>query len=212
MNTELPTIANTIKKGFAYVSTRKHVVEKQILRGVSGVLKPGTMTLILGQPGSGKSSLMRVLSGRFSASKHVHVGGDFAHSCSGGGLPEHEEAQYVHGSDEENEAARMAAQSLYKHQTDVIIRQLGLENCQDTVIGDVMLRGVSGGERKRVTTGEMAFGNKNVMMLGEISTGLYSAATFGIVSTQRSLAKKFCKTIVISLLQPSPEVLSFSMM
>ncbi|EEY61563.1 ATP-binding Cassette (ABC) Superfamily [Phytophthora infestans T30-4] len=69
-----------------------------------------------------------------------------------------------------------------------------------------MLRGVSGGERKRVTTGEMAFGNKFVLMMDEISTGLDSAATFDIISTQRSLAKTFNKTIVISLLQPSPEV------
>ncbi|GMF63927.1 unnamed protein product [Phytophthora fragariaefolia] len=69
-----------------------------------------------------------------------------------------------------------------------------------------MLRGVSGGERKRVTTGEMAFGNKYAMMMDEISTGLDSAATFDIITTQRSLAKKFRKTVVISLLQPSPEV------
>ncbi|KAG3110524.1 hypothetical protein C6341_g27899 [Phytophthora cactorum] len=69
-----------------------------------------------------------------------------------------------------------------------------------------MLRGVSGGERKRVTTGELSFGNKYVMMMDEISTGLDSAATFDIITTQRSLAKKFHKTVVISLLQPSPEV------
>ncbi|KAF1792156.1 P-loop containing nucleoside triphosphate hydrolase [Phytophthora cactorum] len=69
-----------------------------------------------------------------------------------------------------------------------------------------MLRGVSGGERKRVTTGEMAFGNQPVLMMDEISTGLDSAATFDIVSTQYNLAKSLGKTVVISLLQPSPEV------
>ncbi|KAI9979825.1 hypothetical protein PInf_027801 [Phytophthora infestans] len=95
---------------------------------------------------------------------------------------------------------------MYKHHPDIIVRQLGLENCQSTVVGDTMLRGVSGGERKRVTTGEMAFGNKFVLMMDEISTGLDSAATLDIISTQRSLAKTFNKTIVISLLQPSPEV------
>ncbi|GMF13031.1 unnamed protein product [Phytophthora lilii] len=69
-----------------------------------------------------------------------------------------------------------------------------------------MLRGVSGGERKRVTTGEMAFGKNYVMLMDEISTGLDSAATLDIVTTLRSLAKTFRKTVVISLLQPSPEV------
>ncbi|RLN53541.1 hypothetical protein BBP00_00009273 [Phytophthora kernoviae] len=69
-----------------------------------------------------------------------------------------------------------------------------------------MMHGVSGGERKRVTKGEMAFGSNYVMMMDEISTGLDSVATFAIIATQRSIANKFCKTVVISLLQPSPEV------
>ncbi|POM67096.1 ATP-binding cassette (ABC) Superfamily [Phytophthora palmivora] len=69
-----------------------------------------------------------------------------------------------------------------------------------------MVRGVSGGKRKRTTTGEMAFGSKYVMMMDKISTGLDSAATFNIISTQRSIARRFRKTVVMSLLQPSPEV------
>ncbi|KAG3235519.1 hypothetical protein PI124_g19450 [Phytophthora idaei] len=95
---------------------------------------------------------------------------------------------------------------MFKHYPDIVIQQLGLNNCQNTIVGDAMTRGVSGGERKRVTTGEMEFGNKYVMMMDEISTGLDSAATFDIITTQRSIAKKFRKTVVISLLQPSPEV------
>ncbi|KAG6621390.1 ATP-binding Cassette (ABC) Superfamily [Phytophthora cinnamomi] len=69
-----------------------------------------------------------------------------------------------------------------------------------------MLRGISGGEKKRATTGEMEFRNKLVCLIDEISTGLDSAATLDIISTQRSIAKNLHKTVVISLLQPSPEV------
>ncbi|KAE8904646.1 hypothetical protein PF010_g6961 [Phytophthora fragariae] len=71
-----------------------------------------------------------------------------------------------------------------------------------------MLRGVSGGERKRVTTGEMEFGMKYVSLMDEISTGLDSAATYDIINTQRSVAHRLRKTVVIALLQPSPEVFS----
>ncbi|KAE9011306.1 ABC transporter G family member 34 [Phytophthora fragariae] len=131
---------------------------------------------------------------------------EFAHVCNGGGLSEHDEQHYVHGSPEGNRAALDAARAMYKRHPDVVICQLGLENCQDTVVGDAMQRGVSGGERKRVTTGEMSFGNKLVLLMDEISTGLDSATTFDIISTQRSLAKAFGKTVVISLLQPPPEV------
>ncbi|KAI9921589.1 hypothetical protein PsorP6_001189 [Peronosclerospora sorghi] len=64
---------------------------------------------------------------------------------------------------------------------------------------DAMLRGVSGGERKRVTTGEMELGKNYVKLMDEINTGLDSAATYDIIKTQRSIAKKLQKT-------PTPKV------
>ncbi|KAI9980813.1 hypothetical protein PInf_010142 [Phytophthora infestans] len=77
-----------------------------------------------------------------------------------------------------------------------------------TIVGDALLRGVSGGERKRVTTGEMEFGMKYMTLMDEISTGLDSAATFDIINTQRSIAHRYHKTVVIALLQPAPEVVA----
>lgn len=44
--------------------------------------------------------------------------------------------------------------------TELIIRLLGIQNCVDTVVGNSYLRGVSGGERKRVTSAEMLVGTK----------------------------------------------------
>ncbi|KAG2890843.1 ABC transporter G family member 37 [Phytophthora cactorum] len=228
LKTEPPTLVNVTKTSLAKMAAKTHIVKKNILRNVSGVLKPGTMTLVLGQPGSGKSSLLKVLSGRFPTSKRVRVDGqvtyngtpqqelqtrlpqfetlEFANACTGGKLSNKEEKLYSHGSPEQNQAALDVLRATYKHYPDVIIRQLGLENCQNTILGNTMLRGVSGCERKRVTTGEMMFGNKFVLLMDEISTGLDSAATFDIISTQRSLTKTLNKTVAISLLQPSPEV------
>ncbi|KUG00844.1 ABC transporter G family member 31 [Phytophthora nicotianae] len=65
---ELPTLTNVIKTGFREIRSSTLVVKKQVLKNVSGVFKPGTITLVLGQPGSGKSSLMKLLSGRFLCS------------------------------------------------------------------------------------------------------------------------------------------------
>ncbi|KAG3062614.1 hypothetical protein PI125_g24501 [Phytophthora idaei] len=76
----------------------------------------------------------------------------------------------------------------------------------NTIVDDAMTRGVSGGERKRVTTGEMEFGTKCVTLMDEISMGLDSAATYDIINTQRSVAHTLRKTVVVALLQPSPEV------
>ncbi|KAF1317760.1 Atp-binding protein, partial [Globisporangium splendens] len=242
---ELPTLVNSVKKTISKLNAKKHTGHKEILKNISGVLKPGTITLVLGQPGSGKSSLMKLLSGRFPMEKNITLEGDieyngvpqqelkkrlpqfaayvnqrdkhfptltvketleFAHTFCGDALSRRGEELLSKGTPEENLAAIEAVKAMFAHYPDIIIQQLGLENCQNTIVGDAMLRGVSGGERKRVTTGEMQFGIKKFMLMDEISTGLDSAATFDIVTTQRSIAKTFHKTVVIALLQPSPEV------
>jgi len=68
-----------------------------------------------------------------------------------------------------------------------------------------MLRGISGGQRKRVTTGEMLVGPANALFMDEISTGLDSSTTFQIVSSLRQYVHILNGTAVISLLQPAPE-------
>uniref|UniRef100_H3GSA1 ABC transporter domain-containing protein n=1 Tax=Phytophthora ramorum TaxID=164328 RepID=H3GSA1_PHYRM len=242
---QLPTLYNSIKKAATAVNKDKYTAEKTILKNASGVFKPGTITLLLGQPGSGKSSLMKMLSGRFPLEKNVTIDGEityngekqqdlmnrlpqfvayvtqrdthfptltveetlqFAHSFCGGGVSKHGEKLLSRGTPEATVEALDAIKALYAHHPGVVMKQLGLENCKDTIVGNGMLRGVSGGERKRVTTGEMEFGMKYMTLMDEISTGLDSAATYDIINTQRGIAKTLRKTVVIALLQPAPEV------
>ncbi|KAI9916521.1 hypothetical protein PsorP6_016794 [Peronosclerospora sorghi] len=99
------------------------------------------------------------------------------------------------GIPEENKIALETSEALFAHNPEIVIGQLGLENYQDTIVGDAMLRGVSGGERKRVT-GEMEFGTNYVKLMDDISTGLDSAATYDILKTQRSITKKLQKTVM----------------
>ncbi|KAE9198407.1 hypothetical protein PF005_g16155 [Phytophthora fragariae] len=71
---ELPTIPNELKK--TLMGPKKLTVRKEILKNVSGRLAPGKITLLLGQPGSGKSALMKVLTGRFPMAKKITMEGD----------------------------------------------------------------------------------------------------------------------------------------
>ncbi|GMF50699.1 unnamed protein product [Phytophthora fragariaefolia] len=241
----LPTLTNQVLKSVAGISPTKHSVRKHILRDVTGSFCPGTITLVLGQSGSGKSALMKLLSGRFPMAKEITVEGEieydgipreklltrlpqfvgyvprndthlptltvretfeFAHEFCGAKLSEHLESQLVHGSDNENRVAVEAARRVFQYFPDIILRSLGLTTCESTIVGNEMYRGISGGERRRTTTGEMEFGLKYVTFMDEISTGLDSAASFDIVAAQRSIAKTLNRTVVISLLQPSPEI------
>ncbi|KAK9229255.1 hypothetical protein WN944_022214 [Citrus x changshan-huyou] len=88
---------------------------------------------------------------------------------------------------------------------DVYMKVLGLEVCADTMVGDEMIRGISGGERKRVTTGEMMVGPALALFMDEISTGLDSSTTFQIVNCLKQHVHINSGTAVISLLQPAPE-------
>ncbi|KAL6208156.1 hypothetical protein ACLB2K_019107 [Fragaria x ananassa] len=89
--------------------------------------------------------------------------------------------------------------------TDYILKVLGLEVCADTMVGDQMRRGISGGQRKRLTTGEMLVGPARALFMDEISTGLDSSTTFQIVNSLRQSIHILNGTAVISLLQPAPE-------
>ncbi|KAK1936666.1 ABC transporter G family member 29 [Phytophthora citrophthora] len=246
VKSELPTIYNSIKHVVQKFTANRNVTKRYILNRVNAVFEPGTITLLLGQPGSGKSSLLKLLSGQFPMEKNIRVDGEityngrsqsdlltrlpqlaayvpqrdqhfaalsvnetleFAHAC----CPEEfyvrsDEDLLSRGTDQENMAAKRTVDALNEHYPEVVMEQLGLQNCRDTILGDELRRGVSGGERRRVTTGEMEFGMKYATFMDEISTGLDSAATFDIVANQRDIAKKLHKTVVIALLQPAPEV------
>ncbi|VFQ72953.1 unnamed protein product [Cuscuta campestris] len=89
--------------------------------------------------------------------------------------------------------------------TDYILKILGLDICADTMVGDEMLRGISGGQKKRVTTGEMIVGPAKALFMDEISTGLDSSTTYSIVNSLRQYVHILKGTTVISLLQPAPE-------
>ncbi|XP_050265738.1 pleiotropic drug resistance protein 1-like isoform X11 [Quercus robur] len=89
--------------------------------------------------------------------------------------------------------------------TDYVIKILGLEICADIMVGDEMRRGISGGQRKRVTVGEMLVGPARALFMDEISTGLDSSTTFQIVNSIRQAIHILEGTAVISLLQPAPE-------
>ncbi|KAK1608012.1 hypothetical protein QYE76_031685 [Lolium multiflorum] len=89
--------------------------------------------------------------------------------------------------------------------TDYILKILGLDICADTMVGDDMLRGISGGQLKRVTTGEMMVGAERALFMDEISTGLDSSTTYQIVKSLGLITNILSGTTVISLLQPAPE-------
>ncbi|KAG2326565.1 hypothetical protein Bca52824_009293 [Brassica carinata] len=90
-------------------------------------------------------------------------------------------------------------------QTDYILKILGLDICAETLFGNAMRRGISGGQKKRLTTAEMIVGPTKALFMDEITNGLDSSTAFQIVKSLQQLAHITDATVLVSLLQPAPE-------
>ena len=91
---------------------------------------------------------------------------------------------------------------------DTIMKSVGITRVQDTFVGNDRVRGVSGGEKKRVTVAEMSASRTHISCLDEISTGLDAATTYDICKVFGELTRMMNKIKVISLLQPPPETVA----
>ncbi|KAL5155497.1 ABC transporter G family member 39 [Glycine soja] len=251
----LPTLLNATLNAFESVLGMFHLApskkrEIQILKDVSGIVKPSRMTLLLGPPSSGKTTLLLALAGKLDRdlrvsgritycghelnefvpqktcayiSQHdIHYGEmtvretlDFSGRCLGVGtryealveLSRREREAGIKPDPEIDAFMKAIALSGQKTNlvTDYVLKILGLDICADIVVGDEMRRGISGGQKKRVTTGEMLVGPAKALFMDEISTGLDSSTTFQICKFMRQMVHVMDVTMVISLLQPAPE-------
>ncbi|KAK4275216.1 hypothetical protein QN277_018340 [Acacia crassicarpa] len=250
----VPTLWNTLKDtifDITKLSALKSQKSKMsIISDCNGVIKPGRMTLLLGPPASGKSTLLMALAGKLSGSLKVngevsynghmleefvpqksaayvsqhdlHVAEmtvretlDFSACCQGVGC---RSEILLEVSRREKEAGIMPDPDLDAYmkatsikglksslQTDYTLKILGLDVCADTLVGDPARRGISGGQKKRLTTGEITVGPIRALFMDEISNGLDSSTTFQIVSCLQHLVHITDATALISLLQPAPE-------
>ncbi|KAJ0750908.1 putative ABC transporter, AAA+ ATPase domain, ABC-2 type transporter [Helianthus annuus] len=188
-------------------------IEKQILKGVTGMVLPGEMLAMLGPSGSGKTTLVTALGGR--------LGGKLGGSITYNGKPfssiikrntgfvTQDDVLYPHLTVTETlvfTALLRLPNSLTSQQKiakaeDVIV-QLGLTRCKTSIVGGPALRGISGGERKRVSIGQEMLINPSLLFLDEPTSGLDSTTAQRIVSTLWELAKGG-RTIVMTIHQPS---------
>ncbi|KAJ8578248.1 hypothetical protein ON010_g959 [Phytophthora cinnamomi] len=202
-------------------------VTKHALHPMTGIIKPGSMTLILANPGAGKSTFLKALSGKLHNTARKEIGGEILYSGLRGeeidlvklvGLVDQTDNHIptltvretfkfadmcVNGRPEDQHEEMRDIAAL---RTELFLQILGLESCADTVVGNALLRGVSGGERKRVTVGEVLVGGQSLFLCDEISTGLDSAATFDITKALRTWCKTLGGSVIVALLQPTPEV------
>ena len=88
-----------------------------------------------------------------------------------------------------------------------LIQELKLEKAADTIVGDAKVRGISGGERRRLAIACELISSPSVIFLDEPTSGLDSTAAASLVAALRNLADAG-ETIVAVVHQPSQYVFS----
>lgn len=191
---------------------------RQVLYSITGECEPGEMLALMGPSGSGKTTLLSILGGR--APKQTQQEGKVL--FNGRKLTKRIKRQIgfvlqddlLYATLTVHETLYFAAMlRLPKHKTkaeklervDGVINALGLQRCRDTIIGDQLRRGVSGGERKRVSVGHELLINPAILLLDEPTSGLDSSAARKLVSLLRGLATSG-RSIITTIHQPSSNI------
>ncbi|KAF3671253.1 Pleiotropic drug resistance protein 6 [Capsicum annuum] len=250
----LPTIPNFVfnmtetylRRLRIFPSRRKKL---SILNNISGVIRPSRLTLLLGPPSSGKTTLLLALAGRldknlkmsgrvtynghdlkefvpqrttaYVSQRDSHIAEmtvretlEFSGRCQGIGfkhdflmelLRREKNAGIIPDQDLDIFIKAVALGEQTSIVVDYILKILGLDTCADTLVGDEMIKGISGGQKKRLTTGELLMGASRVLLMDEISTGLDSSTTYQIIKYLKHTTHAFDGTTLVSLLQPDPE-------
>ncbi len=89
-----------------------------------------------------------------------------------------------------------------EEKVEQLIKATGLSSCKDTKVGNLLLRGISGGQKKRLSLAIELLKSPTVLFLDEPTSGLDAAAAAAIMDLVSDIAVKFSKAIVCSIHQP----------
>ncbi|KAI1317208.1 hypothetical protein EDD11_008900 [Mortierella claussenii] len=195
-----------------------------IFRDVDLSVKPGQ-----GGSGSGKTTLLNTIAGRMNGpevctSGSIQCNGvkakKFWNDGSVGYLQQNDFLMpFLTVRETLNYAAHLRLPRTMSRQkkhelVELVLLELGLKECADTRVGDPGggesgsggIRGISGGERRRVSAGVQLLTNPKMLLCDEVTSGLDAFSSYEVMKSLTKLAKSSQKTIVISIHQPRSEI------
>jgi ABC-type multidrug transport system ATPase subunit/ABC-type multidrug transport system permease subunit len=192
---------------------------RALLDGVSGEAREGEILAVMGASGSGKSTLIDALANRISRDalkgavtlNGEPLVGDIIKSISAYVMQDDLLFPTLTVTETLSFAAefrlpRALPPAKKRARVQALIDQLGLRAAADTIIGDEGHRGVSGGERRRVSIGTDIIHDPILLFLDEPTSGLDSTSAFMVVKVLRRIAESG-SIVITSIHQPSQRIL-----
>ncbi|KAK6120016.1 hypothetical protein DH2020_046256 [Rehmannia glutinosa] len=190
---------------------------RPILAGVTGYAEPGEVLAIMGPSGSGKSTLLDALAGRLDS--NTRLKGDILINGRKQALAFGTSAYVT--QDDNLMTTLTVRESVYysallqlpdsmsisdkKERTEATIKEMGLQDAIDTRIGGWSVKGLSGGQKRRVSICLEILTRPKLLFLDEPTSGLDSAGSYHVMNRISKLAKQD-RTVIVSIHQPSGEV------
>ncbi|KAJ7596495.1 ABC-2 type transporter-domain-containing protein [Mycena floridula] len=207
----------------------KEFPTRTILHKQSGSLKPGEMCLVLGCPGSGCSTFLRTISNQREG--YASVSGNVLYA----GMSATEIAKYYQGEVVYNEEDDIHIATLTVAQTlafalstktpgpngrlpgvsrkefdrevlETLLQMLNISHTKETLVGSAFVRGVSGGERKRVSIAEMMATRARVQAWDNSTRGLDAATALDFVKSLKVMTDVLGQTTFVSLYQAGESI------
>eukprot|EP00826_Nyctotherus_ovalis_P052897 TRINITY_DN678_c0_g1_i9.p1 TRINITY_DN678_c0_g1~~TRINITY_DN678_c0_g1_i9.p1 ORF type:complete len:654 (+),score=168.67 TRINITY_DN678_c0_g1_i9:414-2375(+) len=195
---------------------------KNIIQNLTGYAKPRELIGLLGPSGSGKTVLLNIFSDRLVTTngcvynRNVFINKNvpltrtlFGKKCA-----------YVMQDDVLLDTLtpyeclcfsanlRLSTSQEEKEQSVMrVIEALRLQTCMNTLVGSVLKKGISGGERRRTSIGVEIVTNPSLIILDEVTSGLDSFTAYTIVKVLKEMAESG-KTIIAIVHQPSSDIFS----
>lgn len=214
------------KKCFSRAPSQPKTITRTIIHPMNGFCRDGEMILVLGRPGAGCSTLLRVLAN--DRKNYKSVSGTVTYGpFSADEIDKHHRGEVLYNQEDDfhyptltvRQTLEMALKTktpskrLQDHRKDfvqefldVLTKMYGLTKQVDTIVGNAFIRGISGGERKRLSIAEQMATRSSVNMWDGSTRGLDASSALDYAKSLRVQTNLLRKATVVTIYQASENI------
>ncbi|KAK4238513.1 hypothetical protein C8A03DRAFT_15020 [Achaetomium macrosporum] len=189
---------------------------RTLINDFTGVVRHGEMMMVLGRPGSGCSTFLKVIAN--NRESYASVEGEVSYS----GIPADEARKRYRGEVVYNPEDDQHLPTLTVGQTlkfsllnktrknlrgdvnliiDALLRMFAIKHTENTIVGNAYVRGVSGGERKRVSIAETLATKSTIVCWDNSTRGLDASTALDYAKSLRIMTDVSDRTTITTLYQ-----------